>query len=115
MTGRCEMRTKDSGNDQSSKGDVVMEYLCPVCRKVLNTEMEMCSDLVHFFAAWHGKKIWRIRFLNQSAYQFFSDKQLQAMAEGQPLILANAASWEKFDAATMTGTDTSGKVTSIFE
>jgi hypothetical protein len=92
-----------------------MEYYCPSCQKEVNDEFGMCDTSKDWFYSLQGQKIWRIRFLNRFAYQFLSEQQYQAMMEEKPLILSDASYWEQFDLDTLTGVNSHGVRTSIFE
>jgi hypothetical protein len=92
-----------------------MEFFCPPCQKIVNSSHSLCKEAQAWFHEASGKKLWRIRRLNQYAYQYVTDEEYPQLCVGHPVILSEAQSWEDFDGHSFTGIDSRGERTSIFE
>lgn len=92
-----------------------MEFFCPPCQKVVDDSHHLCHQAQAWFYNANGKKLWRIRRLNQYAYQYITEDEYAHLCSGQSLILSEAQSFDDFDGISYTGVDSRGKRTSIFE
>jgi hypothetical protein len=91
-----------------------MEFYCAPCQKVTDSYNNLCPRAFDWFSRANGEKIWRIRKLNEYAYQYLTDEEYMKLSSGTSLILSEVRSWDGFDSTTLTGIDSSGKRTSIF-
>ncbi|WP_301168747.1 hypothetical protein [Brevibacillus nitrificans] len=91
-----------------------MEYICFTCQQVFETGMQPCQHLAAFFASLQGQKIWRLRFLNRYAYEFYSDPQIQQLLAEYPLMVSEVLCVDEFDCKTHTGVNALGTRVSIF-
>lgn len=91
-----------------------MEFYCAPCQKVTESFDNLCPKAFHWFSRANGEKIWRIRKLNEYAYQYLTDGEYFELSNESSLILSDVRSWDGFDSNTLTGIDSSGKRSSIF-
>ncbi|MED0675508.1 hypothetical protein P4S93_12845 [Aneurinibacillus thermoaerophilus] len=92
-----------------------MEFFCPPCRKVIDDSHPLCDQAQAWFYEASGKRLWRIRRLNEYAYQYVTDEEYSRLCAERPIILSEARSWEDFDCSSYTGIDSRGERTSIFD
>lgn len=91
-----------------------MEFICPPCQQVTDSTSHICQKANNWFNQVNGEKLWRIRRLTDYAFQYLTDEEYVQLTIASPLILSDVRSWEGFDSSTLTGIDSSGKRTSIF-
>jgi hypothetical protein len=92
-----------------------MEFFCPPCQRIIDGSHSLCKQAKEWFHEASGKKLWRIRRLNQYAYQYVTEEEYSQLCAGHPVILSEARSWEDFDGHSFTGIDSRGERTSVFE
>jgi len=99
-----------------------MKYLCPLCKENIVDDSlhfcekeETCDKRYKWFLQLKGKGLWRIRYLNQYEYQFFTEEDFLNLQTVGHIILDAANHWEDFDPISFTGLNASGQRTSIFE
>ncbi|GEN33359.1 MULTISPECIES: hypothetical protein [Aneurinibacillus] len=92
-----------------------MEFFCPPCQKIIDDSHPLCHKAQAWFHEADGKKLWRIRQLNQYAYQYVTDEEYAHLYVGNPIVLSEARCWSRFDGRSCTGIDSRGERTSIFE